>query len=137
MNQNDLVTQEHSMGCAVACVASICGLTYQSALQLFDQSHLAWTRGYYCPEIVHALKKANFNYAFKELDTEDFSNELVSSGAIVFVAPNFKYPSGHFLLKTEMGWMNPWSNFPDMNPPKSKYEKNLPGVGSFIIFRES
>lgn len=131
-----LVTQEHSMGCAVACVASLCGISYSSALKLFDDTHLAWTRGFYCNEIVQALQKENLNFIYKKLVASDFYFELHIAGTIVFIAPNEHYPSGHFLLKTEKGWMNPWSNFPSMNPPQSKFEEKLPGEAEYVIFRQ-
>ncbi|MEZ0393039.1 MAG: hypothetical protein ACAH59_12535 [Pseudobdellovibrionaceae bacterium] len=128
------VPQEHPLGCAVACVASLCGLSYQEALKLFEIPELAWIRGFYCSEIVQALARAELSYTFAEFDLSKISEMLRQPGTIVFVSPNSRYPSGHFLLRLENGWMNPWSNFPQMISVRADVEDALPGEVSYVVF---
>lgn len=128
------VSQEHPLGCAVACVASLSNTSYKQALNLFDDPELAWNRGFYCSEIVKALAQLEMNYTFEEYKTAKHSKKINKPGSIVFIEPNSKYPAGHFMLRLENGWMNPWANFPQMIPVESKVEKKLPGDISYIVY---
>jgi len=128
------ISQEHPLGCSVACVASLCKIKYKEAIQLFKKKEHAWTRGFYCSEVVQALKTAGLNYTFEEFDFYRHSPHVRKTGTIVFIAPNTKYPAGHFLLRLAKGWMNPWSNFPEMKPVRSSIEKFLPGEISYVVY---
>ena len=128
------VSQEHTMGCAVACVASLCSLSYKKALKLFQNKDHAWTRGYYCPEIVEALERAGHDYSYDEFDSKKHHRYLRLPGTIIFISPCAEYPLGHFLLRGELGWMNPWLNFPLMVPVQSGFQRKLPGEISYLLF---
>jgi len=128
------VTQEHSMGCAVACVAARCNITYKNALNFFPQKENAWMRGYYCYEVVAALSSLGFNYTFVEFDPLKHKNFLQIPGSIVFIKACVEYPAGHYLLCTKNGWMNPWANFPNMFPPKSAVQKKFLGKVAYLIY---
>ena len=136
-SENLATAQEHPMGCAVACVASLCRISYQEALSLFDQPENAWTRGFYCSEIVAALQKRHLKYQYSVFNPGEHSATLETSGTFVFIDPCPQYPAGHFFVKTENGWMNPWSNFPQMNPVKSDFQKSLPFRISYVIHAEN
>ena len=127
-----IVTQEQGMGCAVACVASLLEISYKKALQLFKNKKGASTRGYYCPEICSALKKAGKNYKWQKVT----KSNRIRTGTIVFIKRSNIYPEGHFLLKTPKGWMNPWINYPNINPAKGGINKKLPGKAEYVIFPE-
>jgi hypothetical protein len=128
------ISQEHSMGCAVACVASLCAMKYQQALKLFKKKEHAWTRGFYCGEIVNALEANDLLYVYAKYESRKHARQIQEAGTIVFVAPCTKFPAGHFLLRTEDGWMNPWSNYPLMKPVESAIENKLPGPVSYLVF---
>ncbi len=130
------VSQENPMGCAVACVAACCQLQYKEALQLFTHPENAWTRGYYCQEVVQALARAGFHYIYEKFDFEKHIQIILKPGTIVFIERNSKYIAGHYLLRLEKGWMNPWSNFPHMMPVESAIELNLPGPISYVIYEK-
>jgi hypothetical protein len=130
------VAQEHPLGCAAACIASLAGLNYQQALGMFENPALAWIRGFYCNEVIQALNKMGFQYLFDEFDFSKHSELLKKEGSIVFVAPCQSYPAGHFLLRLKDGWMNPWANFPQMNNVQASVEKILPGEISYIIYKD-
>ena len=127
-----LVTQEHPMGCAVACVASLTGKTYRRALELFIHPEYASSRGYYCQEICDALSSAGYSYAWKKARPH-----LIDDRTIVFIARSKAYPQGHFLLKTKRGWMNPWGNYPCIKPAKALFQKDLPGKLEWIIYQRA
>ncbi|MBS3170842.1 hypothetical protein J4223_03625 [Candidatus Woesearchaeota archaeon] len=127
-----VVAQEHTMGCGIACVASLCNLSYKNALDFFEKKY-AWSRGYYCREIAFVLKKKDLDYSWKKINFK--TKSLIRIGSIVFIARSSKWPFGHYLLKTEKGWMNPWINFPSITPVKAGFQKKLPGKAQWVIYR--
>ena len=126
------VTQEESMGCAVACVAFALGIFYKNSKRLFDKPENALTKGYYCRDIIRALSKKNLNYSFSKVSNQN-SKLLNGDEAIVFIRRSKKYPAGHYLIKTNNGWMNPWINLPNI-ASKSGFQKKLPGEPQWIIY---
>jgi hypothetical protein len=127
------ITQEHALGCAAACVASLTGKSYKQALRLFSHPEYAFTKGYYAREICKALKKAGMTYTYQKC-TPSNKNILKMRNIIVFAAKTKKLPLGHFLLKTRKGWMNPWINYPSIKPAKSGFQKTFPGKPQWVIF---
>lgn len=127
------VVQKHLMGCAVACVASLLNISYERAVALFSRPSQAGNKGFYCREVCQALEK---KYAFCQI-TKNTEQKLKQQGIIVFVSKSKKYPQGHYLLKTAKGWMNPWINFPEINPAKAGFQKKLPSKAKWVIFRQN
>ncbi len=122
------------MGCGVACVASLLGISYKKALKLFESPKNACFKGYYCKDLCKALKNSEQNYSFKKYKI-NMNHFLKKERTIVFIERNSKYPEGHYLTKTQKGWMNPWINFPIIAPAKAGFSKNLPGKITWIIFK--
>lgn len=129
------IPQIHPMGCAVACVAYRCDVDYLSALSSFKTPKHAWTRGFYCEEIVEALSELGFEYSYSRYKKSLHEELLETAGTIVFVDRCETYPSGHFLIRDSRGWMNPWSSFPRMIQVKADYQDTLPGKVSYIVFQ--
>ena len=128
------ITQEHPSGCAVACVAYIIGNSYKNALKLFKRPDYATSlRGYYCREIIKALKNAGLKYNYCYAKPSKLKLLLLDN-IIVFIARSKKYPTGHYLARRNKKWMNPWINFPNIKPAKSGFSKILPGKVQWIIF---
>ena len=128
-----LTAQEHSMGCGVACVASLLGISYKKSLRLFNKKY-ASTRGYYLKELALALSKKGLDYKYSKI-TDVTKKSLKIPGSIVFIRRSKKYPAGHYLLKTDKGWMNPWINYPKINPAKSGFQKKLPGEPQWVLYK--
>lgn len=119
------IAQEHTLGCAVACVASLCDLPYKQTLSLFSKSP---EKGYYCKDIVLALRRKNKFYIYAK-----YKDQKLETRTIVFIRRSKKYPAGHFLLKTNKGWMNSWLNYPCIAPVKAGFQKRLPGAPQWVI----
>jgi len=130
------ITQEHPMGCAVACVASVLNISYQSALELFSNPQNAWTNGYFCVDLIEALGKKNITYLFKEILNQQ-DPILSQHGTIIFIDTCHQYPCGHYLVKTIDGWMNPWANYPSIMPAKSGIIEFLPSLITHTIYSNS
>lgn len=129
-----LTAQEDLMGCAVACTASLLGKEYSKTLKLFRKS-CANTRGYYCKEIIQSLSNAGLHYNYSKVNDQS-KKYLKLYGTIVFVKRSRKYPSGHYLLRTNRGWMNPWINYPKINPVKAGFQKKLPGKAQWVLYKQ-
>jgi len=119
------ITQEDFCGCAVACVAFVLGISYQSALSLFaNGQRRAIIRGFYCRDIVRALNKVSKNkFVYRKVKNSNF----YKNNTIVFIARSKKYPLGHFLVRHRNLWMDPFINFPHIINVRSGFRKRLPG----------
>lgn len=129
------VKQEDVLGCAVACVAFVSGISYQEALALFEDGETRVKRkaNFYCPEIVRILNNRGANYKWKRLQSVQ-EKEIYSDLSIVFIERSRKYPYGHFLAKYKDRWMDPWINLPDKNI-NAGFRKILPNTPSYIIYQ--
>lgn len=130
----NVVVQGHSWGCGVACVAYVSNREYASALKVFESPEYAWKCGYMCRDLVNALSKLGKQYEHRYYRPH-LKRYLEIPGTIVFVGRNKKYPGGHYLVRTKNGkWMNPWSNFPRIDPANAALQNRLPGKVQYIIF---
>jgi hypothetical protein len=133
----EAITQEHMTGCAVACVAYLAQVSYQTALEAFENPSQAWGRGFYCEEIIEALARFEKTYFYDRL-TQSNRSLLCKKEVIVYVEPSRRYPLGHYLVRTpESTWMNSWVNCPIIAPAQSGFELKLPGLPSYVIFSAS
>ncbi|MDE1851691.1 MAG: hypothetical protein KGH69_03320 [Candidatus Micrarchaeota archaeon] len=124
------VTQEDVSGCGVACVAFVCNRSYGYVKSRHFRGIGSPTKGYFCRDIVKALARSGRRYAFKRAR----KGERFTNGTIIFVKRSERYPAGHYLVKTSKGYMNPWSNFPEIRSPRSGFTARLPGVPSYAVY---
>lgn len=130
-----LVRQRDPLGCAVACFAFTNHISYQQARKIFV-SIKNIDEGYCCRDIVLAYhrigKHARFNYLKSTLKKKIYKNDT-----IVFIKRSALYPFGHFLVKADKGWMDPWINWPDcqnFKKAKAGFRKKLPGVPIYAVW---
>lgn len=126
------IAQEDAMGCGLACVASVCGLTYKSAKKKLFRNIGDIRRGFYCRELIKALARAGKVYDFCHVKINKRTKFV--NGSIVFIRRSKRYPVGHYLLKTSRGWMDPRFNSPQINCVRSAFRKKLPGKAQWVIF---
>jgi len=127
------VAQKHLMGCGIACIACVSGINYSKTIKLVESKN-ASTKGYYCKDIINALRKLRLKYDYKKV-TYKTKKYLKKEGSIVFIKRSSEYPKGHYLVKVNKGWMNPWINYPSM-PAKAGFNKELPGKAQWVIFQK-
>lgn len=124
------VAQEDQMGCGIACAASLCGISYNKAKKLFDKPQNAESIGYFCRDIVRALGKTDKQYSFRRIKRKIHYPE----NSIVFIAYSKRYPAGHFLVRANNRWMDPWIDFPSIKDVHAGFRKRLPGKCIYLIF---
>ena len=120
------------MGCAIACSASLAGLTYKQMREYFTDGEIKeGYAGFYNRDIVNALN--NKGIIAKAYSIKRWGNRKIKTGTIVFIERSQKYNVGHYLLKTKDGWMNPWMNCPIIKPAKAGFMMNLPSKIRWVI----
>lgn len=133
------VRQEDPLGCGIACVAFVLGISYRRAKRYFRRPAEAERRGFFCRDIVFALKRAG-----KTCEVKCCRKKTWKPGTIVFIRPNRGYPAGHYLVSTmlkagnrkQVCWMDPWLNLAvQKNFLKSKagFRRRLPGMAWYAI----
>jgi hypothetical protein len=128
------VTQEDPMGCGAACVAFVTNQSYSDiALKLGrDKAH---SFGFYLKELHSLLSELGFLYEGKYVKPK-IKNRIYEQGAIVFIKRSSKYPEGHYLIRFQEYWMDPWINFTSstsIENAKSGFRKRLPGKAQWVL----
>lgn len=129
------VRQEDSFGCGLACVASVTNNSYKEARRkYFRDIGRVKTFGLLCRDLVKGLELADRKYDYKHIKR----SERFRENTIVFIRRSKRYPSGHYLVKTSKGWMDPWINFSlrniDVRRAKAGFRKRLPDKPIYAVF---
>ena len=123
------------MGCAIACAAALANLSYKQMRRYFNNGKIKeQASGFYNRDIVAALRMLKIEA--RACSIKKWSNKKIKVGSIVFIGSSRKYPMGHYILKTRRGWMNPWKNYPIINPAKAGFQKMPSGKIRWIITTE-
>ena len=126
----NLVTQEAPLGCSIAVVASLLNISYKEAMKLFPQAKRRHgTTGFYNQDIISALSQFGLDYrAIKRRD-----KSKIKPKTIVFLSRSKKFPFGHYLLKTNEGYLNSWINYPCITPAQSGLIYKLPRKIKWVL----
>ena len=117
-----VVSQRDQFGCGVACVAYLCKKSYDDAKTFFNSDRIH-EYGCDCIDIVNALARCGFNYAYKQYAGEYM---YIPDRSIVFVGPSKIYRVGHYLVKcNDSTWMNPWIYGENVTEAQAGYQHNL------------
>ncbi len=126
------ITQKHCMGCGIACVSYIAKKTYDKVLEKYPTKNHAWTRGFYCKDLVKLLAMEGYYYKWRKVKKDESISEIPLK-SIVFIARSDEYPVGHFMVKESKNkYMNPWINHPEMSPAKSGFQKEIGSI-SYVV----
>jgi putative endonuclease len=129
------VVQKDEYGCGAACVAFVLGADYKEAASLMGKDK-AENVGFYCREIVSVLAKRNLKYTYNYLKPR-LRKKIYKDGVIVFIKRSKRYPAGHYLVRYEGLWMDPWINIlqsESVADAKSGFRKKLSGIPIYAMF---
>lgn len=129
------ITQRDPYGCGLACIAFLLHKEYREIIKFINHSK-AKNYGFTCKELVSLLTRLGLNYEYKYLKPR-LRSKIYSSGTIVFIKRSKRYPSGHYLVRCQDSWMDPWINFSTndkLNEAKSGFRKRLPGKPIYALF---
>jgi|SRR6185437_57214 len=138
-----LVAQKDEWGCGAACVASLLRTSYKDAVARLERDKGAGVneqrngkeKGLEPFNIVHVLRVAGYEV------TKQSKACSWPLGTIVLLTWRWgRYKkSGHYMLLTDRGWMDPWYNL-NRRPRKAKYRQVLPrrtAVEAALVIRRS
>jgi len=129
-----MITQEDGMGCGAACVAFAANKTYKQAVNVLGE-HKARSVGFQLKELVIALSHYGLNYHFKHVKPK-MKQSIYQNGVIVFIKRSARYPYGHYLIRHNGLWADPWINLAldkNLANAKSGYRQRLPGEAQWAV----
>lgn len=122
------------MGCGAACVAFVARETYDDIAVMLGKRE-ATTRGFRLRELIVALSNLGHSYNAHRTDGT-WRKALNRDGTIVFIERSARYPFGHYLVRYDNKWMDPWVNLVvnrDIRHAKSGFRRRLPGRAQWIL----
>lgn len=131
------VAQEDDFGCAVACVAFVLNISYLDALRLFPNGkNRVKIGGCFSPrEIASILNSQGRQYRQRYIKSYK-KRHVVREGSIILIARSRRYVTGHYLVRHNEMWMDPWINLVEY-PRQGGWRKRLPGRAQMGIFDDS
>jgi hypothetical protein len=86
--------------------------------------------------LVAILDRSGYFYQYRYLKPR-LRKIIYRDDVIVFIKRSKKYPFGHYLVRYQNLWMDPWINFPkekDVKKAKAGFRKRLPGKAIYALF---
>ena len=128
------VTQEFDYGCGIACYAFALGISYKDAATRLGEVQ-ANSQRFWVKDFNKAMNQAGLPYVSKYIKPP-IRKQIYQEGAIVLTRRSKAYPTGHYLIRYNGSWMDPWLNLPyckDITKAKSGFRKRLPGTPMYAI----
>ena len=129
------ITQEFDYGCAIACFAFANNLTYKEAVDYLGERQ-AKSERFYVKDLCMALNGYGNTYSRKYVKPH-LRRKIYREGTIVLIRRSKHYLAGHYLIRHNGVWMDPWINLPydkAIKNAKSGFRKRLPGKPMYALF---
>ena len=128
------ITQVFDYGCGIACYAFVLGISYKEAEVRLGIKQ-AKSERFWVKDLTNALDKAGLRYERKYIKPH-IKPLIYKHGVIVLLERSKDYPVGHYLVRHDDTWMDPWINLPsnrNIHEAKSGFRNSLPGVPKYAI----
>lgn len=128
------ITQQYEYGCGIACFAFAAGLTYEAAAGWLGPEQSRSTR-FWCKDLAAALNKYGKSYQVKYVKPA-VRPRIYEDGVIVLISRSKTYPVGHYLIRHQGEWMDPWINLKqdkDITHARAGFRKRLPGRPMYAL----
>ena len=122
------ITQEDPFGCGVACTAFLLDQSYKETIKMFNIKKIE-NYGCDCPDISKVLNKNGLAYKWKK-----YTTGLIPNFSVVYLGPNDYYQVGHWLVKYNDTWMNPWVSGKTIKEAEAGMVNNLLGKITYIVY---
>lgn len=120
-----LVKQLDEWGCGVACAASVLGTSYKKAKEALIEIKGDEIDSKPCGLSLRALSKLSPSHRAVYGSAQDFSRWPIGTIAFLSEKSGRYAGSGHYILKTPHGWMDPWANSGNL-PRQVKFRAKIP-----------
>ena len=117
------IKQEDAMGCGIACVAYILCISYKEAVDLFIETYKRETLGFTSKDITKAIKM--FGITYKSVYVGREKKLKIENNSIIYVPKCDYFPYGHYLVKIQNGYMDPFINLHESNFDHTKASAGL------------
>jgi hypothetical protein len=128
------VTQEFEYGCGIACFAFVVNVSYGEAARLLGKKQSNSNR-FWVKDFLYQLNRAGLKYRSMHIGKK-YKRRIYNDGTIILIYRSKKYPVGHYLIRHEGQWMDPWINLPANNNiehAESGFRKRLPGKPMYAL----
>lgn len=128
------LTQESDYGCGAACFAFALGISYKQATVLLGEAQSSSNR-FWIKDLAKALNDNGLQYD-RYYVKEHIKPRLDEEGAIVLIRRSKIYPTGHYLIRHQGAWMDPWINLSENRNVKnaiSGFRNRLPGEAMYVL----
>lgn len=129
------ITQEFDYGCGIACFAFATNMTYKQAANYLGQQQASSTR-FWVKDLTLVLNLYCKKYESKYVNTK-VRKLIYKESSIVLIRRSKHYPTGHYLIRYNKQWMDPWINLPvdkEIMNAMSGYRKRLPSSPMYVIY---
>lgn len=140
-NTSTKYIHQHDLnGCGVACLANLLDQGYEETKTEFEKHFYKIDRGIKVFDLVKFLHFKGLSYSSKFFNHNKFNAKEADSfsrlpNSITLIRKNEKYPVGHYLLRVENGWIDPWINYPSIDNVHADLRKELPGDPWYVLYR--
>lgn len=131
------ITQEFDYGCGIACYAFALEITYAQAVKKLGKEQANSSR-FWIKDFKDALNKSGRPYVAKYIKPK-LRRKIYEEGTIVLIRRSKQYPTGHYLIRHDNHWMDPWINLAtnkNILEAKSGFRKRLPGTPMYALLPE-
>lgn len=133
--------QKDINGCGIACLANLLDKPYDKVKQDFEKKFYPINKGIKVFDMVRYLNGLGAKYELKFFNKNPkHFNKIEASkfskipNSFTLITKSSKYPVGHYLLRTKMGWVDSWINLPSIDNVKSGVRKSLPTNPWYVIY---
>ena len=125
-------------GCGIATLANLFGLDYLTVKSEFEERFYSIKNGIKVTDVVKYLAFKGLKYKAKHVNLLKISaseaiNLAKQNNSIVLIKRSEKYPIGHFFLRKDGFWIDPWYNLPSINNVHSGVRDSLPNLPMYVI----
>ncbi len=127
------ITQEQGYGCGISCFAFACDISYQEAAKFLGKPQAKSNR-FIVKDFVRELNR--YGKSYKGLHIKLDQKIDYKEGMIILIRRSKRYPVGHYLIRHNNYWMDPWINMhQDKNfaHARSGFRKRLPGKPMYAL----
>ncbi len=129
------ITQQQDFGCGIACFAFAANISYKQAETWLGKEQ-ANSKRFYIKDFRNALKDYGLSYSSRHIKPRT-RHHTHQEGSIVLIRRSKHYLAGHYLIRYQKKWMDPWINLPldkNIDNAKSGFRKRLPGSAMYVLY---
>lgn len=134
INMRRSITQEFEFGCGIACFAFAHNISYEQAALKLGRKQANSSR-FWVKDFVTTLNRSGLDYRAIYVK-QRLRRRIYAEGTIVLIRRSKNYPNGHYLIRHNDLWMDPWINMranSSIENASSGFRRRLPGTPMYAL----